>query len=49
MRPQGESLFIALEGTGDLTMERLVAASRADMLTEVFGRRVVIAGAEVES
>jgi len=49
MRPQGESLLIALEGTGDLTMERLVAASRADMLTEVFGRRVVIAGAGVES
>ena len=49
MRPQGETLLLALEGTGDLTMERLVAVSRADMLTEVFGRRVVIAGAGVES
>ena len=44
----GESWVLQVEGTGDLTMERLVAASRADMLTEVFGRRLVVQGAGVD-
>jgi len=29
------------DGSGDLTMERLVVMSRADLLTEVFGRKLV--------
>jgi hypothetical protein len=29
-----------VEGAGDLTMERLASLSRADLLAEVFGRRV---------
>jgi exopolyphosphatase/guanosine-5'-triphosphate,3'-diphosphate pyrophosphatase len=33
-----------IEGLGDLTMERLAATARADMLTDVFGKRVVIRG-----
>ena len=33
-----------VEGVGDLTMERLAATARADMLTDVFGKRVVIRG-----
>jgi exopolyphosphatase/guanosine-5'-triphosphate,3'-diphosphate pyrophosphatase len=33
---------VEIEGGGDLTIERLVALSRADLFTEVFGRRVVL-------
>jgi polyphosphate kinase len=36
---------IDLEGRGDLTMERLAATSRADLLVDVFGQQVVIRGA----
>ena len=31
---------IEVEGAGDLTMERLASLARADLLTEVFGRKV---------
>jgi exopolyphosphatase/guanosine-5'-triphosphate,3'-diphosphate pyrophosphatase len=31
---------IEVEGAGDLTMERLASLSRADLITEVFGRRI---------
>jgi exopolyphosphatase/guanosine-5'-triphosphate,3'-diphosphate pyrophosphatase len=31
-----------LEGTGDLTMEKLAAQARADLITEVFGRKVAV-------
>ena len=34
-----------IEGDGDLTMERLAATARADLLTDVFGKRVMILGA----
>ncbi len=34
------ALVLEVEGAGDLTMERLASLSRADLLTEVFGRRV---------
>jgi exopolyphosphatase/guanosine-5'-triphosphate,3'-diphosphate pyrophosphatase len=44
---QNGTWVLMLEGTGDLTMERLVAASRADMLTSVFGRPVIVQGAGV--
>jgi exopolyphosphatase/guanosine-5'-triphosphate,3'-diphosphate pyrophosphatase len=37
---EDDGWVLEAEGTGDLTMERLVALSRAEMLTEVFGRRV---------
>jgi exopolyphosphatase/guanosine-5'-triphosphate,3'-diphosphate pyrophosphatase len=36
--------ILDIVGAGDLTMERLAATSRADMLTDVFGKRVVIRG-----
>ncbi len=35
------ALVLEVEGAGDLTMERLASLSRSDMLTEVFGRRVL--------
>jgi exopolyphosphatase/guanosine-5'-triphosphate,3'-diphosphate pyrophosphatase len=38
----GETWILELEGTGDLTMERMVAVARADMFTETFGRQIVI-------
>ena len=36
---------IELRGRGDLTMERMAATSRADLLVDVFGKHVVIRGA----
>ena len=33
---------VELEGTGDLTMERMAATARADLFAEVFGRPLVI-------
>jgi exopolyphosphatase/guanosine-5'-triphosphate,3'-diphosphate pyrophosphatase len=35
------TLVIEVDGAGDLTMERLAALARADLMNEVFGRRVV--------
>jgi exopolyphosphatase/guanosine-5'-triphosphate,3'-diphosphate pyrophosphatase len=34
------ALVLEVDGAGDMTMERLAALSRADLLTEVFGRRL---------
>lgn len=31
-----------LDGSGDLTMERLAAQARSDLMTEVFGRRITV-------
>ena len=45
----GETWIVELDGTGDLTMERMVAVARADMFTEAFGREVVIRQAGVAS
>jgi exopolyphosphatase/guanosine-5'-triphosphate,3'-diphosphate pyrophosphatase len=39
--------LVEIEGTGDLTMERLAATARADLLSDVFGKRVIIRGAGV--
>jgi len=33
---------LELEGSGDLTMERLAATARADMFVETFGRQVLV-------
>jgi exopolyphosphatase/guanosine-5'-triphosphate,3'-diphosphate pyrophosphatase len=35
------ALVLEVDGAGDLTMERLASLSRSDLLTEVFGRRVL--------
>jgi exopolyphosphatase/guanosine-5'-triphosphate,3'-diphosphate pyrophosphatase len=40
-----DTWVLVLEGKGDLTMERLAATSRADLLADVFGKRVTIRGA----
>ena len=37
---EDEEWALEVEGAGDLTMERLAALARADLLTEVFGRRL---------
>jgi exopolyphosphatase/guanosine-5'-triphosphate,3'-diphosphate pyrophosphatase len=37
----GEALVLSVRGEGDLTMERAAALHRCDLLSEVFGRRVV--------
>jgi exopolyphosphatase / guanosine-5'-triphosphate,3'-diphosphate pyrophosphatase len=39
---RGSTWILELEGTGDLTMERLAATARADMLAETFGRQLVV-------
>jgi exopolyphosphatase/guanosine-5'-triphosphate,3'-diphosphate pyrophosphatase len=40
---------LEIDGGGDLTIERLVALSRAELFTEVFGRRVVLREKEPRS
>ena len=37
---EGDRWVLEVEGAGDLTMERLAALARADLLTEVFGRKM---------
>ena len=39
---RGSTWVLQLDGTGDLTMERLAATARADMFVETFGRQVVV-------
>ena len=34
--------LLELEGTGDLTMERMAATARADMFIETFGRQLIV-------
>jgi hypothetical protein len=38
--PENDHWVLEVDGAGDLTIERLAALARADLLTEVFGRRV---------
>jgi exopolyphosphatase/guanosine-5'-triphosphate,3'-diphosphate pyrophosphatase len=45
--PHGEAWVLELDGAGDLTMERLAAAARADMFAETYGRQIVIRQAGV--
>lgn len=44
---EGETWILELEGTGDVTMERMVATARADMFLETFGRQMMIRQAGV--
>ncbi|MEE8218458.1 MAG: HD domain-containing protein [Vicinamibacteria bacterium] len=37
---EGDHWVLEVDGAGDLTIERLAALARADLLTEVFGRKV---------
>ena len=39
---RGELWILELEGTGDVTMERMVAVARADMFVETYGRQILI-------
>jgi exopolyphosphatase/guanosine-5'-triphosphate,3'-diphosphate pyrophosphatase len=39
---RGSTWVIELEGSGDLTMERLAATARADMFVETYGRQIVV-------
>jgi exopolyphosphatase/guanosine-5'-triphosphate,3'-diphosphate pyrophosphatase len=45
LQEQDGSWLLELTGRGDLTMERLAASSRTDLLVEVFGRQVEVRGA----
>lgn len=47
MFQRGEAWILELEGAGDVTMERMVAVSRADMFAETFGRQILIRQAGV--
>lgn len=40
---------LEVEGAGDLTMERLAALARSDLITEVFGRRLAFREARVRA
>jgi exopolyphosphatase/guanosine-5'-triphosphate,3'-diphosphate pyrophosphatase len=37
---ENDHWVLEVDGAGDLTIERLAALARADLLTEVFGRKV---------
>ncbi len=39
---RGNTWILELDGVGDMTMERLAATARADMLVETFGRQLVV-------
>jgi len=39
--------IVRVEGASDVTIERMAALSRADLFTEVFGRKIVFQEAEV--
>ena len=45
LQEQDTSWIIELTGQGDLTMERLASAFRADLLVDVFGRQIQFRGA----
>ena len=45
LQEQDATWIIELTGHGDLTMERLAATLRADLLVDVFGRQVQFRGA----
>jgi exopolyphosphatase/guanosine-5'-triphosphate,3'-diphosphate pyrophosphatase len=38
---EGESLILEAEGSGDLTLERLMSLARSDLFGEIFGRKVL--------
>lgn len=42
-----QTWVLTLEGTGDVTMERLAAQARFDMLVATFGRQIVIQAADL--
>ena len=42
MVQRGETWVLEVEGEGDVTMERMVAAARSDMFREVYGRQFLV-------
>jgi len=42
VEPEDNGWIITLDGTGDLTMECLVAGVRADLMKDVFGKRIIV-------
>jgi exopolyphosphatase/guanosine-5'-triphosphate,3'-diphosphate pyrophosphatase len=42
IRDEDRGWVLQVAGTGDMTMERLAATARSDMLSDVFGKRVII-------
>jgi len=46
---EGDHWVLEVDGAGDMTIERLAALARADLLTEVFGRRVTFREAGTRS
>ncbi len=46
---EGDHWVLEVEGAGDMTIERLAALARADLLTEVFGRKVTFREAGTRS
>lgn len=47
LRRDEDDWILDIEGTGDLTMERMATQARADMFGEVFGRHLLVRGAGV--
>jgi exopolyphosphatase/guanosine-5'-triphosphate,3'-diphosphate pyrophosphatase len=42
LRAEEDAWVVEIEGSADLTIERLVALARADLFSDVFGRRVLL-------
>jgi hypothetical protein len=42
IRDEDGGWVLEVAGAGDMTMERLAATARSDMLSDVFGKRVII-------
>ena len=49
LRRHDRSWILEIDGTGDLTMELLAAAARADMFADTFGQPLVIRRAGVHA
>jgi len=47
--PEEGEWVLEVEGAGDLTMERLAAQARSDLITEVFGRRLAFREARMRA
>lgn len=47
VRRAGQTWIVSIEGSGDLTMERMAAVARMDMLAATFGRQVVVQTVDV--
>ena len=49
VRRDENAWIVDVDGTGDLSIERMAAEARADLFTDVFGKRLLVRGAGVQT